>query len=177
MALSALVALLESYFDAVQLKLHRLHLIMKGHRNKESPLPSNDDSNTKNMLAQEPISLVDYRHHRSKEEQVELGRTMERHFLGNITSMKGMDIRLHGRWMELSTRAGDDNTSLKGVSFGCTVGGTSSRWRSFLHLIEVQSKESDSTATQVDQKVSFLKLQDSNVPVSNCASIVDRHCA
>lgn len=34
--------------------------------------------------------------------------------MGNFNSAKGMDIRLHGRWMELSTRVGDD-TQLKSV--------------------------------------------------------------
>jgi len=98
---------LESYFDAVQLKLQRLHLTMRGHRTKET---ASKDSEATNMLAAEPIALVDYRHHRSKEEQVELGRTMERKFLGNVSSTRGVDIRLHGRWMELSTRTGDETT-------------------------------------------------------------------
>ncbi|CAK9045198.1 3(4)-beta-glucanase (Endo-1 [Durusdinium trenchii] len=75
-----------------------------------------DDDSSNNMLAQEPIALVDYRHHRSKEEQVELGRTRERHFLGGVGASKGEDIRLHGRWMELSTRAGEDTAFLKSVN-------------------------------------------------------------
>eukprot|EP00913_Durusdinium_trenchii_P027904 g26164.t1 len=106
-----------------------------GHRSREAIRKDDDSSN--NMLAQEPIALVDYRHHRSKEEQVELGRTRERHFLGGVGASKGEDIRLHGRWMELSTRAGEDTAFLKSVlvkkdtkrisEFHMTLGGRKDR--------------------------------------------------
>ncbi|CAJ1352762.1 unnamed protein product, partial [Effrenium voratum] len=96
--------------DTVKEKMQRLHSALDAAQAPGQP-------KARVVSAEEPAALVDYSNAQSEEQAVMIEQTMERRFVGNLAVKRGEEIRLHGRWMELSARAGDDDAVLKSLVF------------------------------------------------------------
>jgi len=118
-AFEALQLEIECFFESAVSKLKLLKIAMETEAKKptvtqEEEFTAADDAAA---VAREPFALQEYWSARAEKQEGAQGGASRR-FVGYSGAKKGVEIRLHGRWMELSTQTvGDEDSNIQKSMF------------------------------------------------------------